>query len=228
MTVILQCVLYDELPGTDGKVLNDAFGIARGYMVTIHSYTGRSADGRYPAQGSASRPGGGGIDDPDQYRGRALRRAGNTAAQGQAGRDRDPSADTQRIVWCRSIWSGEQPTAPQINDAMKAAATGQLRGILTTTLEKLVSVDFNHLPLRCIFDATQTRPSWMRRLAHCRRLVRQRMGLCLPDVGHRRTARQPLTDRLSQCPSIRLMTLSLEASACCFGPISTCPSRMAR
>jgi glyceraldehyde 3-phosphate dehydrogenase len=47
-------------------------------------------------------------------------------------------------------------TASQINDAMKVASLGSLRGILDYNTEKLVSVDFNHVPASCIFDATQT------------------------------------------------------------------------
>jgi glyceraldehyde 3-phosphate dehydrogenase len=49
-----------------------------------------------------------------------------------------------------------QATAAQINDAMKAASNGALRGILDYNTEKLVSVDFNHSPASCTFDATQT------------------------------------------------------------------------
>ena len=47
-------------------------------------------------------------------------------------------------------------TASQINDAMRAAGQGRLRGILDYNTEKLVSVDFNHVPASCTFDATQT------------------------------------------------------------------------
>ena len=49
-----------------------------------------------------------------------------------------------------------QATAAQINDAMKAASNGALRGILDYNTEKLVSIDFNHSPASCTFDATQT------------------------------------------------------------------------
>jgi glyceraldehyde 3-phosphate dehydrogenase len=47
-------------------------------------------------------------------------------------------------------------TPSQINDAVKAASRGSLRGILDYNTEKLVSVDFNHVSASCIFDATQT------------------------------------------------------------------------
>lgn len=46
--------------------------------------------------------------------------------------------------------------ASQINEAMKAASQGSLRGILDYNTEKVVSVDFNHVPASCTFDATQT------------------------------------------------------------------------
>jgi hypothetical protein len=32
--------MHDQLPGPMTKVLHDALGIVRGYMVTVHSYTG--------------------------------------------------------------------------------------------------------------------------------------------------------------------------------------------
>ena len=47
-----------------------------------------------------------------------------------------------------------QVTVLQINDAMKAASREALRGILDYTEEKLVSVDFNHVPAR----STQRKP----------------------------------------------------------------------
>jgi glyceraldehyde 3-phosphate dehydrogenase len=46
--------------------------------------------------------------------------------------------------------------ASQINEAMKVASQGSLQGILNYNTEKLVSVDFNHVPASCTFDATQT------------------------------------------------------------------------
>jgi glyceraldehyde 3-phosphate dehydrogenase len=47
-------------------------------------------------------------------------------------------------------------TVQQINDAMKAASMGPMKGILEYNTHKLVSVDFNHQPASCTFDATQT------------------------------------------------------------------------
>ena len=39
---------------------------------------------------------------------------------------------------------------------MKGASQGSLQGILDYNTEKLASVDFNHVPASCTFDATQT------------------------------------------------------------------------
>ena len=47
-------------------------------------------------------------------------------------------------------------TVAEINAAMKAASQGALRGVLDYSTEKLVSIDFNHSPASCSFDATQT------------------------------------------------------------------------
>jgi glyceraldehyde 3-phosphate dehydrogenase len=47
-------------------------------------------------------------------------------------------------------------TVDEINAAMKKAAEGELKGILEYSTQKLVSVDFNHVPASCSFDATQT------------------------------------------------------------------------
>jgi glyceraldehyde 3-phosphate dehydrogenase len=43
-----------------------------------------------------------------------------------------------------------------INEAMKKAASGPLKGILATNSAPLVSKDFNHNPHSSIFDLTQT------------------------------------------------------------------------
>ena len=47
----------------------------------------------------------------------------------------------------------------EINEILKAASQGELKGILGYNTEPLVSVDFNHNPLSSVVDATQTRVS---------------------------------------------------------------------
>ena len=52
----------------------------------------------------------------------------------------------------------KKPTSVQeINDAIKAAALGPLKGILDVVHDKLVSVDFNHNPASSSFALDQTR-----------------------------------------------------------------------
>ena len=48
-------------------------------------------------------------------------------------------------------------SAAEINDAIKAAADGELKGILGYTLEPLVSSDFNHDPHSSVFHMDQTK-----------------------------------------------------------------------
>ena len=48
-------------------------------------------------------------------------------------------------------------TVAEINDAIKAAANGALKGILGYTEEKLVSIDFNHDPHSSVFHMDQTK-----------------------------------------------------------------------
>jgi glyceraldehyde 3-phosphate dehydrogenase len=50
-------------------------------------------------------------------------------------------------------------TAEEINQVMKEAAEGSLKGILAYNVEPLVSVDFNHNPHSSIFDSTLTKVS---------------------------------------------------------------------
>ena len=45
----------------------------------------------------------------------------------------------------------------EINAAMQSAAGGALRGVLDYTTEPLVSVDYNHNPASCTFDASLTK-----------------------------------------------------------------------
>ena len=57
--------------------------------------------------------------------------------------------------------SSSSPGAPtsvdEINAAIKAAADGELEGILGYTTEKLVSSDFNHDPRSSVFHIDQTK-----------------------------------------------------------------------
>jgi glyceraldehyde 3-phosphate dehydrogenase len=47
-------------------------------------------------------------------------------------------------------------TKDEINAAMQDASKGELAGIMDYNKVPLVSIDFNHNPASCTFDATQT------------------------------------------------------------------------
>lgn len=50
-------------------------------------------------------------------------------------------------------------TVEEVNDILKAASEGALKGILTYQTEQLVSIDFNHNPASSNFDSTLTKVS---------------------------------------------------------------------
>lgn len=51
----------------------------------------------------------------------------------------------------------KQTTVAQVNEILKTASTGALKGILAYNDAPLVSIDFNHNPHSSIFDSTQTK-----------------------------------------------------------------------
>ncbi|UCH74140.1 MAG: aldehyde dehydrogenase, partial [Rhodospirillales bacterium] len=50
----------------------------------------------------------------------------------------------------------KKTTAEEINEAIKKAAKGELKGVLVANDKPLVSIDFNHNPASSTFDLTQT------------------------------------------------------------------------
>jgi glyceraldehyde 3-phosphate dehydrogenase len=58
-----------------------------------------------------------------------------------------------------SFIAARDTTVDEVNGIMKAAAEGELKGILGYSSEPLVSSDFNHDPRSSIFDATLTKVS---------------------------------------------------------------------
>ena len=58
-----------------------------------------------------------------------------------------------------SFIAARDTTVDEVNQIMKDAANGALKGILTYNTEPLVSVDFNHNPASSNFDATLTKVS---------------------------------------------------------------------
>ena len=138
------------------KVLHDTFGILRGHMVTIHSYTGdqRTIDTLHK--------------DPHRARAAAVSIIPTTTGAARAvglvipelkgkldgAAIRVPTPNVS-LVSLDAVLK-KPATAAQINDAMKAASQGALRGILDYSTEPLVSIDFNHTAVSCTVDAAQT------------------------------------------------------------------------
>ena len=139
------------------KVLNDSVGIKRGFMTTVHSYTG---------------------DQPtldtmhsDLYRSRAAAMSMIPTSTGAAKAIglvlpelngkldgfamRVPTPNVS-VVDLKCIVSKET-TVEEINAAIKEAADGNLKGVLGYTEESLVSMDFNHDPHSSIFHMDQTK-----------------------------------------------------------------------
>ena len=139
------------------SVLHDAIGIEKGMMTTIHSYTGDQ-----PTLDTMHK---------DLYRGRAAALSmiptstGAAKAVGLVMPDLNGKLDgisvrvptpNVSLVDLKFI-AKRATTAKEINDLIRTAANGKLRGVLGYTDEKLVSSDFNHNPHSSIFHTDQTK-----------------------------------------------------------------------
>ena len=140
------------------KVLNDAIGIEKGFMTTIHSYTNDQPSLDHDAQGPLPRPRGGAVDDPDLDRRGEGRRSRAARAAGQARRRLHPRADAERLgrrLQIRGEASDDQGRDQRRDQARgRAAAQGHPR--LSPT-QPNVSIDFNHDPHSSIFHMDQTK-----------------------------------------------------------------------
>jgi glyceraldehyde 3-phosphate dehydrogenase len=156
MTVISNASCTTNCLAPMAKVLHENFGIERGYMVTIHSYTGdqKTVDTLHK----------------DLHRARAAAMSmiptttGAAKAVGLVLPELKGKLDGTAIrvptpnvsLVSLDVNLNKQATAEEINAAMKQAAEGELKGILDYSTAKLVSADFNHVPFSCSFDAPQT------------------------------------------------------------------------
>ena len=138
-------------------VLQGLCGIERGYMTTIHSYTGDQ-----PTLDTMHK---------DLYRGRAAAMSMIPTSTGAAKalglvipalkgkldgssiRVPTPNVSVVDLTFVPS----RATTVEAINAAMEAAAaSGQLKGILAVTRDPLVSIDFNHMPASAPVALPQT------------------------------------------------------------------------
>ena len=56
-----------------------------------------------------------------------------------------------------SFIASKSTTVEEINDVVKAASSGELKGVLDYNDGPLVSIDFNHNPASSTYDATMTK-----------------------------------------------------------------------
>ena len=137
-------------------VLNRAVGIEKGFMTTIHAYTGdqRMVDTLHPDLRRARAAAMSMIPTSTG----AARSVGLVLPELDGKLDgtavRVPTANVSMIDL--TFVAGRATSIEEVNNAIVEAARGRLKGVLGTVDEPLVSVDFNHNPLSSIFDLSQT------------------------------------------------------------------------
>ncbi len=156
MTVVSNASCTTNCLAPMAKVLHENFGILRGYMVTIHAYTGdqRTVDTLHKDLHRARAAAVSAIPTSTG----AARAVGLVLPELKGKLDgtaiRVPTPNVSLVSLDVNL---QRPAnVDQINAAMRRAAEGELAGILDYNTEKLVSVDFNHVAASCTFDATQT------------------------------------------------------------------------
>ena len=138
------------------KVLNDLVGIERGFMTTIHSYTNdqRMLDQMH----SDMRRARGGAQNMIPTTTGAARAVGlvlpelNGKLDGSSVRVPTPNVSLIDLVFT----PGRDTSAEELNEALKAAADGAMKGVLDFTTQPLVSSDFNHQPASSTVDSLET------------------------------------------------------------------------
>ncbi len=139
------------------KVLDDNWGIESGWMTTIHAYTSDQVIQDAPHK-DLRRARAAGMSMIPTSTGAA--KAIGLVLPGLKGKldgfaMRVPTADVSVVDLVLKLKKDATPEA--INDAMKAAAEGPLKGILQYCDEPLVSIDFLGNPHSSILDAAQTK-----------------------------------------------------------------------
>jgi glyceraldehyde 3-phosphate dehydrogenase (phosphorylating) len=138
-------------------IMDELVGIEKGMMTTIHSYTGDQ-----PTLDTMHK---------DLYRARAAALSQIPTSTGAAKAIglvlpqlkgkldgisiRVPTPNVSLVDL--NFVSGRTTTAQEVNDALIAASNGKLKGIMTTTNEKLVSSDLNHDPHSATILLDQTK-----------------------------------------------------------------------
>jgi len=156
MTVVSNASCTTNCLAPMAKVLHEAFGIERGYMVTVHAYTGdqRTVDTLHKDLRRARAAAVSAIPTTTG----AARAVGLVLPELKGKLDgtaiRVPIPNVSLVSFDANV--RKATNVDEVNAAFQAAAESSLRGILAYNTEKLVSVDFNHTSVSCTFDATET------------------------------------------------------------------------
>jgi glyceraldehyde 3-phosphate dehydrogenase len=139
------------------KAINDAIGIEKGFMTTIHAYTNDQniVDNSHK----------------DLRRARACAMSMIPTSTGAAkaiglvlpelkgkldgNAIRVPTANVSMVDL--NFIAKRNTTKEEVNEAVKKAASGRMKEVLQIIDEPLVSIDFNHTGFSSCFDTTQTR-----------------------------------------------------------------------
>ena len=141
------------------KVLNDSFGLVRGFMTTIHAYTGDQMllDGPHK---DLRRARSAAISIVPTSTG-AARTAGTVLPELAGKLDgvavRVPVEDGSLTDLAAVV--GHEVTAEEVNAAFAAAAAGELAGVLRYSTDPLVSRDIIGDRASCVFDSPLTQAS---------------------------------------------------------------------
>ncbi len=139
------------------KVLDEAFGIERGLMTTVHAYTAdqRLQDGSHRDL-RRSRAAALNIVPTSTGAARAVSLVLpqlKGKLDGYALRVPTPTGSATDLTFTAS----KEVSVEQVNSAMKKASEGEMKGILTYTEDPIVSSDIVTNPASCIFDAGLTK-----------------------------------------------------------------------
>ena len=156
-TIVSNASCTTNCLGPVAKVLVDTFGIVKGQMTTVHSYTNDQKILDLPHK--------------DMRRARAAALSMIPTSTGAAKAIylavpelkgkldgvaiRVPTPNVSLVDL--TVELGKSATAAEINGALKEAANGKMKGILEVTDEELVSIDFRGNPHSSIVDAPLTK-----------------------------------------------------------------------
>jgi glyceraldehyde 3-phosphate dehydrogenase len=139
------------------KIINDNWGIEKGLMTTIHSYTN---DQRVQdmAHSDLRRARAAALSMIPTSTG-AAKAIGSVIPQLKGRLDgfaiRVPTPNVSVVDLTCSL--AKNTNLADLNAALKEASQGKMKGILGFTMDPVVSVDFNHYPLSSVVDGASTK-----------------------------------------------------------------------